>query len=122
MGITVVSCIIIKFEELRLSLLREMGKHDCIVGATMKEFNPLELQERNDFLQQMAAYSLFFKKCIKGHFQKKKKSYSVLPYVQFFARCHDTPCRRAMYRDAIMLSRVPYSNKYGSRLYTNATF
>jgi hypothetical protein len=51
MGITVVSCVIIGFEERRLSLLRERGKHDCIVGATMKEFNPLELQKRNDILQ-----------------------------------------------------------------------
>jgi hypothetical protein len=27
------SCIIIEFEERRLSLLRERGKHDCIVGV-----------------------------------------------------------------------------------------
>jgi hypothetical protein len=33
MGITVVSCVIIEFEERRLSLLRERGKHDCIVGV-----------------------------------------------------------------------------------------
>jgi hypothetical protein len=33
MGITVVSCVIIEFEEQRLSLLRERGKHDCIVGV-----------------------------------------------------------------------------------------
>jgi hypothetical protein len=51
MGITVVSCIRIEFEEGRLSLLREPGKHDCIVGATMEEFNPSELQGRNDILQ-----------------------------------------------------------------------
>jgi hypothetical protein len=71
MGITVVSCVIIEFEERRLSLFEEPGKHDCIVGATMKEFNPSELQERNDFLQQFSsslniclllfqAYSLYF--------------------------------------------------------------
>jgi hypothetical protein len=35
MGITVVSCIRIEFEERRLSLLREQRKHDCIVGAMM---------------------------------------------------------------------------------------
>jgi hypothetical protein len=51
MGITVVSCIRIKFEERRLSLLREPGKLDCIVGTTMEKFNPSELQEGNDFLQ-----------------------------------------------------------------------
>jgi hypothetical protein len=33
--------------------VREPGKHDCIVGATMEEFNPSELQKRNDFLQPM---------------------------------------------------------------------
>jgi hypothetical protein len=55
MGITLVSCIRIEFEERRLSLLREPGKHDCIVGATMEEFNPSELQERNDFLQQFSS-------------------------------------------------------------------
>jgi hypothetical protein len=33
MGITVVSCIRIEFEERRLSFLREPGKHDCIVGV-----------------------------------------------------------------------------------------
>jgi hypothetical protein len=43
MGITVVFCVIIEFEEWRLSLLRKPGKHDCIVGATMEEFNPSEL-------------------------------------------------------------------------------
>jgi hypothetical protein len=55
MGITVVSCIRIKFEERRLSLFEEPGKHDCIVGATMEEFNPSELQKRNDFLQQFSS-------------------------------------------------------------------
>jgi hypothetical protein len=35
-------------------LLRETGKHDCTVGATMEEFNPSELQEGKDFLQPMA--------------------------------------------------------------------
>jgi hypothetical protein len=30
--------------------LRELEKHDCIVGARMEEFNPSELQKRNDFL------------------------------------------------------------------------
>jgi hypothetical protein len=54
MGITLIPCVIILFEERRLSLLREPGKHDCIVGATMEEFNPSELQEGNDFLQPMA--------------------------------------------------------------------
>jgi hypothetical protein len=54
MGIMVVSCIKIEFEERRLSLLREPGKHDCIVSVTMKEFNPSELQEGNDFLQQFS--------------------------------------------------------------------
>jgi hypothetical protein len=44
-----------EFEERRLSLLREPGKHDCIVGATMEEFNPSEFQERNDFLQQFSS-------------------------------------------------------------------
>jgi hypothetical protein len=55
MGITLVSCFRIEFEEGRLSLLREPGKHDCIVGATIEEFNPSELQERNDFLQQFSS-------------------------------------------------------------------
>jgi hypothetical protein len=55
MGITLVSCIRIEFEERRLSLLRESGKHDCNVGATMKEFNPSELQKENDFLQQFSS-------------------------------------------------------------------
>jgi hypothetical protein len=55
MGITVVSCIRREFEERRLFLLREPGKHDCIVGATMKEFNTSELQERNNFLQQFSS-------------------------------------------------------------------
>jgi hypothetical protein len=32
----------------------EPGKHNCIVGVTMEEFNPSELQERNNFLQSMA--------------------------------------------------------------------
>jgi hypothetical protein len=50
-----VSCIRIEFEERRLSLLREPGKHDCIVGAMMEEFNPSELQEGNDFLQQFSS-------------------------------------------------------------------
>jgi hypothetical protein len=54
MGITVVSCIRIKFEGRRLSLLREPGKHDCIVGAMMEEFNPSKLQERNNFLQRFS--------------------------------------------------------------------
>jgi hypothetical protein len=54
MGITVVSCIRIEFEELILSLFEEPEKHDCIVGATMEEFNPSELQEGNDFLQPIA--------------------------------------------------------------------
>jgi hypothetical protein len=35
-------------------LLREPGKHDCIVGVMMEKFNPSELQEGNDFLQPMA--------------------------------------------------------------------
>jgi hypothetical protein len=34
--------------------VRDPGKHDCIVGATMEEFNPSGLQERNDFLQQFS--------------------------------------------------------------------
>jgi hypothetical protein len=55
MGITVVSCVRIEFEEWRLSFLKEPGKHDCIVGVTMKEFNPSELQKRNDFLQQFSS-------------------------------------------------------------------
>jgi hypothetical protein len=55
MGITVVSCIRILSEEWRLSLFEETGKHDCIVGAKMEEFNPSELQERNDFLQQFSS-------------------------------------------------------------------
>jgi hypothetical protein len=50
MGITVVSCVI-EFEERRPSLFEEPGKHDCIVGATMEEFNPSELQEENNFSQ-----------------------------------------------------------------------
>jgi hypothetical protein len=54
MGIMLVSCIRIEFEERKLSLLREPGKHDCIVGATMEVFNPSELQEGNGFLQPMA--------------------------------------------------------------------
>jgi hypothetical protein len=33
MGITVVSCVIIEFEKRILSLLRELWKHDCIVGV-----------------------------------------------------------------------------------------
>jgi hypothetical protein len=37
-----------------LVCVREPGKHDCIVGATMGEFNPPELQEGNDVLQPMA--------------------------------------------------------------------
>jgi hypothetical protein len=49
MGITVVSCIRIEFEERRLSLLREPGKHDCIVGAMMEEFNPSKLQKKTYF-------------------------------------------------------------------------
>jgi hypothetical protein len=55
MSIMMVSCIRIEFEERRLSLLRETGKHNCIVGETMKEFNPSELQGRNDFLQQFSS-------------------------------------------------------------------
>jgi hypothetical protein len=55
MGITLVSCVIIEFEERKLSLLREPGKHDCIVGATMEKFNPSELQEGKDFLQQFSS-------------------------------------------------------------------
>jgi hypothetical protein len=55
MGITVVFCIKILFEEWRLSLFEEPGKHDCIFGATMEEFNPSELQKRNDFLQQFSS-------------------------------------------------------------------
>jgi hypothetical protein len=51
MGSTVVSCIRIEFEERRLSLLKEPGKHDCIVGAMMEKFNPSKLQKKNDFLQ-----------------------------------------------------------------------
>jgi hypothetical protein len=54
MGITLISCARVELEELRLSFLREPGKHDCIVGATMEKFNPSELQERNDFLQQFS--------------------------------------------------------------------
>jgi hypothetical protein len=54
MGIMVVSCVRIEFKERRLSLVEEPGKHDCIVGATMEEFNPLELQEGNDFLHPIA--------------------------------------------------------------------
>jgi hypothetical protein len=54
MGITLVFCVRIEFEKRRLSLLREPGKHDCIVGTTMEEFNPLELQAGKDFLQPMA--------------------------------------------------------------------
>jgi hypothetical protein len=55
MSITVVSCVKIFFEERRLSLFEEPGKHDCIVDATMEEFNPSDLQERNDFLQQFSS-------------------------------------------------------------------
>jgi hypothetical protein len=55
MGITVVSCVRIEFEKRRLSLFEEPGKHDCIVGATMEEFNPSGLQKRNDFLQQFSS-------------------------------------------------------------------
>jgi hypothetical protein len=55
MGITVVSCVRIEFKERRLSLLREHGNHDCIVGTTMEEFNPSELQEGNNFLQQFGS-------------------------------------------------------------------
>jgi hypothetical protein len=51
MGVTVVSCVRIEFEEWRKSLFEKPGKHDCIVGATMEEFNPSELQKENDFLQ-----------------------------------------------------------------------
>jgi hypothetical protein len=54
MGIALVFCVRIEFEKRILSLLREPGNHDCIVGATMEEFNPSELQKRNDFLQPMA--------------------------------------------------------------------
>jgi hypothetical protein len=56
MGITVISCVRIEFEEWRLSLLREQRKHDCIVGATIEEFNPSELQKKNDFLQPMGLH------------------------------------------------------------------
>jgi hypothetical protein len=35
--------------------VREPGKHDCIVGATMEELNPSKLLERNDFLQQFSS-------------------------------------------------------------------
>jgi hypothetical protein len=35
--------------------VREPGKHNCIVGATMEEFNPSELQKRNDFLQKFSS-------------------------------------------------------------------
>jgi hypothetical protein len=55
MYITLVSCVRIEFEERILSLLREPGKHDCIVGATMEQFNPSELQEENNFLQQFSS-------------------------------------------------------------------
>jgi hypothetical protein len=55
MGIMLVSRVRIEFEERRLSLLRELGKHDCIVGATMEEFNPSKPQEGNDFLQQFSS-------------------------------------------------------------------
>jgi hypothetical protein len=54
MGFTLVFCVRVEFDERILSLLREPGKHDCIVDATMEEFNPLELQKENDFLQPMA--------------------------------------------------------------------
>jgi hypothetical protein len=54
-GIKLVSCIRIEFEKRRLSLFEEPGKHDCIVGATMKELNPSELQKENDFLQQFSS-------------------------------------------------------------------
>jgi hypothetical protein len=53
MDITVVFCIRIEFEERRLSLLRERGKHDCIVGVMIS--NPSELQKENDFLQQFSS-------------------------------------------------------------------
>jgi hypothetical protein len=45
----------IEFEEQRLSLFEEPGKHYCIVGVTMEKFNPLELQKENDFLQQFSS-------------------------------------------------------------------
>jgi hypothetical protein len=48
MSIPLVSLVRTEFEERRQSLLREPGKHDCIVGATMEELNPSELQEGND--------------------------------------------------------------------------
>jgi hypothetical protein len=59
MGITVVSCIRIEFEERRLSLFEEAGKHDCIVGATMEEFNPSELQKRNNFYNNLVQAYIF---------------------------------------------------------------
>jgi hypothetical protein len=55
MGITVVSCVRIEFEEWRIFLFEKPGKHDCIVGATIEEFNPSEFQEENDFLQQFSS-------------------------------------------------------------------
>jgi hypothetical protein len=39
MGIMVVSCVRIEFEERRLSLFEKPGKHDCIIGVMMEEFN-----------------------------------------------------------------------------------
>jgi hypothetical protein len=50
MSITLVSCVRIEFEEWILSLLREPGKHDCIVGETMEEFNPSELGGKQSFI------------------------------------------------------------------------
>jgi hypothetical protein len=35
--------------------VKEPGKHDCIVGVTMDDFNPPELQEGNDVLQQFSS-------------------------------------------------------------------
>jgi hypothetical protein len=51
MGITVVSCIRIEFEERRVSLLREPGKHDCIVDAMMEELNPIRTPEEKRFFK-----------------------------------------------------------------------
>jgi hypothetical protein len=43
MGITLVYCIRIELEKRRLSLFEEPEKYNCIVGATVEEFNPSEL-------------------------------------------------------------------------------
>jgi hypothetical protein len=68
MGITLVSCVRIEFEERRLSLFEEPGKHDCIVGATMEEFNLSKLQEKktifyNNLVQAWLHICLLFQAC-----------------------------------------------------------